>query len=93
MDTDGASLLGQLTGGNVGRQMAIVLDGELMSAPTLQAQLSSGGTITGDFNDAEYRYLLNTLGAGSLEGQLVLRPHQPENHRPVAGRRTTSARA
>ena len=85
MDANGAALLGQLTGGNVGRQMAIVLDGELMSAPTLQAQLSSGGTITGDFNDAEYRYLLNTLGAGSLEGQLSYDPISQKTTGPSLG--------
>ena len=74
LDGRGAELLSELTGPNVGRQMAIVLDGELMSAPTLQSQLSSGGTITGEFSNAEFQYLLNTLGAGSLEGQLSFNP-------------------
>ncbi|MEL7087482.1 MAG: hypothetical protein AAGL98_03425, partial [Planctomycetota bacterium] len=46
LDGPGAALLGELTGPNVGRQMAIVLDGELMSAPTLQSQLSTGGTVS-----------------------------------------------
>ena len=85
MDGNGAALLGQLTGPNVGRQMAIVLDGELMSAPTLQSQLSSGGTITGEFNNAEYRYLLNTLGAGSLEGQLSYDPISQKTTGPSLG--------
>lgn len=70
----GAELLAELTGPNVGRQMAIVLDGELMSAPELQAQLSTGGIITGSFSQTEFQYLLNTLGAGSLEGQLSYNP-------------------
>lgn len=85
LDTKGAALMGQLTGGNVGRQMAIVLDGELMSAPTLQAQLTSGGTITGEFSTAEYQYLLNTLGAGSLEGQLSYDPISQKTTGPSLG--------
>lgn len=85
LDGQGAALMGQLTGGNVGRQMAIVLDGELMSAPTLQAQLTSGGTITGEFNSAEYQYLLNTLGAGSLEGQLSYDPISQKTTGPALG--------
>ncbi|MEM6853410.1 MAG: protein translocase subunit SecF, partial [Planctomycetota bacterium] len=36
--------------------------------------LTSGGSITGEFSNAEYRYLLNTLDAGSLEGQLSYDP-------------------
>jgi SecD/SecF fusion protein len=85
LDGKGAALMSQLTGGNVGRQMAIVLDGELMSAPTLQAQLSDGGSITGDFNQAEYQYLLNTLGAGSLEGQLSYDPISQKTTGPALG--------
>ncbi|MEM9417823.1 MAG: protein translocase subunit SecD [Planctomycetota bacterium] len=85
LDAKGAKLMGQLTGGNVGRQMAIVLDGELMSAPTLQAQLTSGGTITGEFSNAEYQYLLNTLDAGSLEGQLSYDPISEKTIGPSLG--------
>ncbi len=85
LDAKGAALMGQLTGGNVGRQMAIVLDGELMSAPTLQAQLTSGGTITGEFSNAEYQYLLNTLGAGSIEGQLSYDPISQKTTGPSLG--------
>lgn len=85
LDGPGAQLLGELTGPNVGRQMAIVLDGELMSAPTLQSQLSTGGTITGEFSNAEFQYLLNTLGAGSLEGQLSYNPISEQTISPTFG--------
>ncbi|MEM7625205.1 MAG: protein translocase subunit SecD [Planctomycetota bacterium] len=85
LDGPGAGLLSELTGPNVGRQMAIVLDGELMSAPTLQSQLSSGGTITGEFSNAEFQYLLNTLGAGSLEGQLSYNPISEQTISPTFG--------
>ncbi|MEM8737529.1 MAG: protein translocase subunit SecD [Planctomycetota bacterium] len=85
LDGKGAVLMGQLTGPNVGRQMAIVLDGELMSAPQLQGQLTSGGTITGEFSNAEFTYLINTLGAGSLEGQLSYDPISQKTTGPSLG--------
>ena len=74
LDGLGAKLLGDLTGPNVGRQMAVLLDGKLKTAPTLQGRLSNGGQITGEFNQTELQYLIRTLGAGSLEGQLSADP-------------------
>ncbi|MEM9883989.1 MAG: protein translocase subunit SecD, partial [Planctomycetota bacterium] len=85
LDAEGAVLLSRLTGPNVGRPMAIVLDGQLMSAPNLQGQLSSGGQITGEFDTAELQYLLNTLGAGSLEGQLSYDPISQKTTGPSLG--------
>ncbi len=41
----GASLLGELTGNNVGRKLAIILDGTITSAPTIQTRIS-GGTVS-----------------------------------------------
>ena len=85
LDGKGAELMAELTGPNVGRMMAIVLDGQLMSAPRLQSQLSGGGTITGEFSNAEYQYLLQTLGAGSLEGQLSYDPISIKTTGPALG--------
>ncbi len=73
----GAERMSQITGPNVGKQMAILLDGQAISAPTLQSKISGNGQITGGtggFTDSELRYLLNTLKAGSLEGELSKRP-------------------
>jgi SecD/SecF fusion protein len=86
LDGIGAGLLGNLTGPNVGRQMAIVLDGELMSAPRLNDRLSSGGIITGDFNVEELNYLIRTLRAGSLEGQLSPEPISIQTTGPALGK-------
>ena len=86
LDGRGAGLMGSLTGPNQQRQMAIVLDGELMSAPTLQGRLSSGGTITGDFNNEELSYLIRTLRAGSLEGQLSPEPISIKTTGPALGK-------
>ncbi len=73
----GAERMAQITGPNIQKQMAILLDGKAISAPTLQSKISGEGQITGGaggFSDAELRYLLNTLKAGSLEGELSKRP-------------------
>jgi SecD/SecF fusion protein len=73
----GAERMSQITGPNVGKQMAILLDGKAISAPNLINKISGSGQITGGaggFSDAELRYLVNTLKAGSLEGELSKRP-------------------
>ena len=53
--------MGSLSGANVGRQMAIILDGQLMSAPVLQEQITSNGQITGDFTMQEAATIANAL--------------------------------
>ena len=86
LDGRGSGLMASLTGPNIHRQMAIVLDGELMSAPTLQGRLSTGGSITGDFDNEELNYLIRTLRAGSLEGQLSPEPISIKTTGPALGR-------
>ena len=46
--------------------MALVLDGEVLSVPRVQAELSDGGTITGDFNEDEANNLALQLRSGAL---------------------------
>jgi preprotein translocase subunit SecD len=46
MDRQGAQLMGKLTGENVGRRMAIVLDEKATSAPRIESQISERGRIT-----------------------------------------------
>ncbi len=57
---------GDFTGSNEGRQMAIVLNGEVRSAPKLGERLSSGGRIFGSFSDEEVKELITVLRSGSL---------------------------
>ena len=73
MNTVGAQLMGNITGNNVGRQMAILLDGRIISAPVLNDKITSRGQISGGrggFSQSELSYMLRTLRAGSLEGEL-----------------------
>jgi SecD/SecF fusion protein len=59
---EGARIFDQITSGNVGNQLAIVLDGELYSAPTITEPIRGGsGQITGDFTFAEAVELANVL--------------------------------
>ena len=62
LNSDGASLFADITRENIGRRLAIVLDGELYSAPVIQGEIPSGrGQITGRFDLAEAFELANVL--------------------------------
>ncbi|MHC4415313.1 MAG: protein translocase subunit SecD [Planctomycetota bacterium] len=74
LDQPGGGEMNRLTGPHVGEPMAIVLDGQVYSAPTLQSQIGIHGIITGTFSDAEINYLIRVLAAGSLEARLTPEP-------------------
>ncbi len=62
LDSQGAKVFGDLTSTNVGRRMAILLDGELQSSPTIQnAILGGSGSITGSFDEKSASDLANVL--------------------------------
>lgn len=54
------------TGANIGQPMAIVLDGVVLSAPVIQAQLDGGGVIEGSFTETEAKQLALQLRSGAL---------------------------
>ncbi len=60
------SVFGGFTASRIGQPMAIVLDGEVLSAPVIQAQLSSGGVISGQFTEDEANTLALQLRSGAL---------------------------
>ena len=63
----GAVQFGELTGANVGRRLAIVLDGKLYSAPTLLTKIDGGtARITGSFSQEEAKSVSDALKSGSL---------------------------
>jgi SecD/SecF fusion protein len=55
------------TGDNVNRRMAIVLNDEVRSAPTLNSRLVGSGIIEGRFKETEVKSLVNVLRSGSLK--------------------------
>ncbi len=61
-----AQAFGNFTGSNVGRRMAIVLDGRIITAPTLQSRISDSGQITGVGTLDEATDIAVVLRSGSL---------------------------
>jgi SecD/SecF fusion protein len=62
LTSDGAAIFAQVTRENVRRQLAIVLDGELRSAPVINGPIEGGsGQITGQFTAQEAYALANVL--------------------------------
>jgi len=74
MNPRGAGLLNDLTKNHVGHHMAVVLDDQVYTAPTLQSKIGRSGQITGTFSDAELRYVIRVLAAGSLQAKLSPEP-------------------
>jgi SecD/SecF fusion protein len=62
LTSEGAAIFADLTRENVGRRLAIILDGELYSAPVIQSAIETGrGQITGSFDLREAHELANVL--------------------------------
>jgi len=62
LNSEGASIFADVTRENVGNRLAIILDGELYSAPNIRGEIPGGrGVISGRFDDAEARRLANVL--------------------------------
>ncbi len=72
-DAEGAKLFGELTKKNIGKQIAILLDGEIISAPTVQAEIPNGqAVITGDYSLKEAKALVARLNEGALPAPITL---------------------
>lgn len=65
--SQGVRLFGRVTGANVGERMAIILDNQVYSAPTIRSKISQGsGIIEGTGNIDEAKDLAIVLRAGAL---------------------------
>lgn len=72
-DGTGARRFGEATSANIGRPFAIILDGEVISAPTIITAITGGtGQITGSYSIAEASELVNLLNGGSLPAPLTV---------------------
>ncbi|PIY92331.1 MAG: protein translocase subunit SecD [Candidatus Magasanikbacteria bacterium CG_4_10_14_0_8_um_filter_42_12] len=66
-DSEGTALFRDITERNVNKQVAIFLDGSVISAPVVQAIITDGrAVITGGFDLTEARLLAQRLNAGAL---------------------------
>ena len=67
MNTDGARRWAQLTKQNIGKCIAIVLDGYVYSAPVVQNEITGGSSIiTGNFTPDQTKDLANVLNSGKM---------------------------
>lgn len=72
-NSEGTDLFAKLTEANVGKPIAIFLDGSVISAPTVQQKIVGGeATITGNFTVAEAKTLSQRLNAGALPVPITL---------------------
>ena len=71
LNSQGASKFGKVTGENIGRQLAIILDGYVQSAPSIKSRITSEGQITGSFTAKEASDLALVLRSGALPASLT----------------------
>jgi preprotein translocase subunit SecD len=70
LSQDAAKRFSEFTGSHIQGRLAIVLDGKVLSAPTIQAQISDQGVITGAATQQDAADLALNLKAGSLPAQV-----------------------
>jgi preprotein translocase subunit SecD len=69
----GAQRFGQATTENLGRQLAIVLDNRVISAPTIQSPITGGaGQISGSFTVEQVNNLAVLLRSGAFPAKLTI---------------------
>jgi preprotein translocase subunit SecD len=74
LNASGAEKFGRLTEQNIGRLLAIVLDGQVVSAPRLNSRITDTGIITGGgagFSQEEVRELALVLRSGALPASMT----------------------
>ena len=71
LNADGARKFGAATEANIGKQLAIVLDNRVYSAPVIQSRISDEGRISGSFTQQEAQDLSLTLRSGALPASLT----------------------
>ena len=71
LNREGARKFGNVTGSNIGRQLAIVLDGRVQSAPRIESRITDEGRIHGTFTSQEAADLALVLRSGALPASLT----------------------
>ncbi|HZR23483.1 MAG TPA: protein translocase subunit SecD [Vicinamibacterales bacterium] len=70
LNNEGGRKFGKVTGENIGRQLAIILDGRVQSAPRIDSRITTEGRITGSFTNDEVQNLSLILRSGALPAKL-----------------------
>jgi len=71
LNAQGAAMFARTTGENIGRNLAIVLDKIVQSAPTIEGRIASDGQIAGGFTQEEAQNLALILRSGALPATLT----------------------
>ena len=71
LNQDGARKFGKATGENIGRRLAIILDGRVQSAPAIEGRITDEGRISGTFTQQETQDLSLVLRSGALPASLT----------------------
>ncbi len=71
LNNEGGRKFGKVTGENIGRQLAIVLDGRVQSAAQIESRISGEGQIHGSFTTEETQNLSLILRSGALPATLT----------------------
>ena len=71
LNREGARKFGDVTGRNVGSNLAIILDGRVQTAPQIQSRISDEGRISGSFTQQEAADLALLLRSGALPASLT----------------------
>ncbi|HHT9120366.1 MAG TPA: protein translocase subunit SecD, partial [Candidatus Hypogeohydataceae bacterium YC41] len=71
-NTEGKAKFATLTERNIGKPLAIILDGVLYSAPTIRERIPGKGIIEGNFTQEDVNNLIAIMRAGSLPADLEL---------------------
>ena len=71
LNNEGGRKFAKVTSENIGKQLAIILDGRVQSAPTIEGRIQSEGRITGSFTTEEVQNLSLILRSGALTASLT----------------------
>jgi SecD/SecF fusion protein len=89
----GAELFGDFTGKNKSHLMAIVLDGLIESAATINDRITTNGRITGNFTPEKIDHTVRVLRSGSLQATLKREPVSESTMGPTLGAETVRSGA
>jgi preprotein translocase subunit SecD len=67
---DGAARFGEMTGNNIGKQLAIVLDGKVVQSARIDAKITDSGEISGSFTPQQTADLALLLRSGALPASI-----------------------
>ncbi len=85
LDEGGGRRMSRITSENISKALAILLDDEVYSAPSIRGRIATRGQIEGSFSREEAAELARTLQAGSLPARVNRDPVSENNFGPSLG--------